>query len=132
MTTHRSPAVRRIHRRAAVILTGTALLLATLMGAAAAAQAGPASPQPTYTLHEGYGVLHDFGVPGNEAQISALLTDTCARMSTDQASMLAVQVQLSGLYPGQGGDVMGIASDVYCPQFRDPIMTLARSEISGH
>lgn len=131
---HRSPTVRRINRRAALILPAVAIALATLLGLAASqtAQAAPAAtPQPTYSLHDGYWVLRDFGVPGTEDQMRVLLLDTCGRMSNDQAAMLALQKQLSIPFPGNGGDIMAIASDVFCPQFGGALRTLAASEI-GH
>lgn len=106
-----------------------AITLAALTGALAGSSAPAATSAATYSLHDGYGVLHDFGVPGTEGQISGLLLTTCARMSTSQASMLALQKQLDGPYPGNGGDVMAIASDVYCPQFGPALSALARSEI---
>lgn len=106
-----------------------AITLAALTGALAGSAAPAATSQAGYSLHVGYGVLHDFGVPGTEGQISGLLLDTCTRMNTSQSSMLALQERLEGPYPGNGGDVMAIASDVFCPEFGPALSALAKSEI---
>lgn len=106
-----------------------AITLAALTGALAGSAAPAATSAASYSLFDGWGVLHDFGVPGSEEQVSGLLLDTCSRMSTSQSSMLALQRRLEGPYPGNGGDVMAIASDVFCPQFGPTLSALAKSEI---
>lgn len=115
--------VRRIALGLMAAITLTALT-GVLAGSAPAA-----TPQASYSLHVGYGVLHDFGVPGTESQVRDLLLNTCTRMSTSQSSLLALQISLDGPYPNNGGDVMAIASDVYCPEFGPALSALAKSEI---
>jgi hypothetical protein len=112
------------------LLVTAAVLLVAAMSLTASASAQSALP-PTYTPHVGYAVLRDFGVPGTEPQILTLLRTTCAAMTPDQMTLRGLQGQLNAIYPGQGGDVMGVANDVYCPNFRQPLIELFTAEVGG-
>lgn len=134
MQHNRSATVRRINRRAAAILTATAVALATVMGLLAipaSAAGGPPAPpmRPVYDLTTGYWILHDWGVPGDQAQMTTLLVDTCNRMSNDVPTLTALQASLSRQYVtrfgGQGGNILAIASDTVCPQYQQGVADLA-------